>query len=360
MTVPTGPDRTGAAALDDLRARLRATRWLGLTRGVGWDRGTDPGYLRDLVGYWASDYDWRAPEERSRALPWVPFRDGWAINQVAAPDAPVVVLLHGWPDSFLRFQRVLPLLADVTVVVPCLPGYPFGPTVPDPGAASRPAMAEAVHELLAALGHQRYVVCGGDIGSAVAEAMALGRPDRVPALHLTDVSLSHLSAVPAEELTDEEREYQAGGARWSSVEGGYLHEQSTRPHTLAVGLGDSPAGLAAWIAEKLRAWSDCEGDVERAFPRDDLLTWVTLYWLTGSIGPSFAAYFERPTSLSGYVETPTAVTLFPHDLMKAPRSFAERFLNVRSWREEGSGGHFAAWEQPELFVAGVRRALDLA
>lgn len=351
------------AVVEDLRARLRATRRIPLTRGTGWDRGTDPAYLDDLLDYWAQQYDWRAHEEGIRALPWIRFGDGWALHQPASTGAgtvPTVVLLHGWPDSFLRFQRVLPLLRDVDLVVPCLPGYPFGPSVPDPGMASRQAMADAVHGLLAELGRDRYVVAGGDIGSGVAQAMALARPERVAALHLTDVPFSALFTLPQDELSETEREYLKAGTGWVQREGAYLQEQSTKPHTLAVGLGDSPAGLAAWIVEKLRDWSDCGGEVERAFPREDLLTWVTLYWVTGAIGSSFAAYAERPASGMGRVDIPTAVTLFEHDLVKAPRDYGDRAFDVRSWVEEGEGGHFAAWERPERFVAGIRRALDLA
>ena len=359
------PDRVEQPVLDDLRARLRATRLLPLARAGDWSRGTEPGYLRGVLAYWADGYDWRPHEQRLLALPWVPFGDGHALYRPAtAPtgggEPPVVVLLHGWPDSFLRFDRVLPLLDDVTVVVPCLPGYPYGPTVPEPGMAGRVAMAERVAGLLAELGHDRYVACGGDIGSAVAQALAVNHPDRVAALHLTDIPFSHLFALADDELSPAEREYRVVGRRWTQAEGAYLQQQATKPHTLAVGLGDSPAGLAAWIVEKLRGWSDCDGDVETAFPRDDLLTWLTLYWVTGTIGTSFSAYFERPTTGLGRPVAPAAVTLFEHDLIKAPREYGERVFDIRSWQEEPVGGHFAAWEQPGRFAAGVRRAIALA
>lgn len=358
MTPAPGPvDR---AALDDLRGRLRATRRVTLTHGAGWDRGTDPAYLDDLLSYWAESYDWRVHEERLRALPWVRAGAGFALHQQARdPGAPTVVLLHGWPDSFLRFERVLPLLDDVNVVVPCLPGYPYGPPVTGPGTATRPAMAEHTARLLDALGYDRYVVSGGDIGSGVAEALALARPDRVSALHLTDVPLWHLTAVPDADLSDAGRAYRDDAQTWGRREGAYLQLQATKPHTVAVGLGDSPAGLAAWIVEKLRSWSDCDGDVESVFPREDLLTWVTLYWLTGTIGSSFASYFERPTTPPDRIEVPTVVTIFPRDLVRAPRDFAERVFDLRGWSEEKRGGHFGAWEQPERFTAALRTAMHL-
>ena len=141
------------------------------------------------------------------------------------------------------------------------------------------------------------------------------------------------------------------------TEGAYALEQSTKPHTLAPGLNDSPAGLAAWIVEKLRSWSDCDGDVESVFPRDDLLTWITLYWVTETIGSSFSPYVEDPPPITEKIDVPTAVTIFPHDLVPAPRVFGERFFDIRVWQEEPSGGHFAAWERPEAYVAGLRSAV---
>ena len=358
--VTAAPERVSDVVLEDLRSRLRATRRVALTGAAGWSRGTDPDYLDDLLSYWAERYDWRTHEERIRALPWVRHGGRRALHQPAGDEAPTVVLLHGWPDSFLRYARVLPLLADVNVVVPCLPGYPHGPAVTSEGQATRPAIARGVAALPDDLGYDRYVVSGGDIGGAVAEALAAARPDGVAALHLTDVPFSHLFTIDEAELSPGEREYLDVGRAWQATEAGYSLEQATKPHTLAVGLGDSPAGLAAWLVEKLRSWSDCGGDVESAFPRDDLLTWVTLYWVTGAIGSSFAAYADRTPPGVDRLDVPTAVTVFAHDLVRAPREFGERFLDIRVWTEEPRGGHFAAWERPERFVAGLREALAIA
>ena len=346
--------------LDDLRARVRATRRVPLPPGANWSRGVDADYLTDLLAYWADHYDWRVHEERLRGAPWV--RTGSAATGMrsqhlrasgGASGAATVVLLHGWPDSFLRFERVLPLLTDLDVVVPCLPGYPYA----DPGPGmSAVAMADVVAAAVAELGHDRYVVSGGDIGSGVAEALAGAYPDRVAALHLTDVPYTHLFSVDPDELTEEERQYLSDGQAWQLAEGAYALEQATKPHTLAVGVGDSPAGLAAWIVEKLRSWSDCGGDVESVWPRDDLLTWVTLYWVTGAIGTSFAPYAERGRG-PARVDVPTVVQIFPHDLVPAPRRFAERVFDVRAWTEQPDGGHFGAWERPEAFAAGLRDAV---
>jgi pimeloyl-ACP methyl ester carboxylesterase len=353
----TPPDPVPDAVLEDLRRRLAMTRHPALPSGLGWERGMDPEYLAELVDHWAYRYDWREREARIHALPWA---DGVpALHQPAAHrGAPVAVLLHGWPDSILRFARVLPLLTDLDVVVPCLPGYPFGAPVTAPGMSTT-AMGDAVVAMLDTLGVQRCVLSGGDIGSGVATAIAARYPERVGALHLTDVPMGPLAAIPEEELTAEERDYRDRARRWQRTEGGYMHEHATKPHTLAAALADSPAGLAAWIVEKLRSWSDCGGDVESVFPREDLLTWVTAYWVTGTIGSSFSPYVE-PREPVGRLDVPTAVTLFPHDLVLAPRGFAERCFDLRVFREEPAGGHFAAWERPEAFADGLRAAVGLA
>lgn len=352
------PPPVEQAVLDDLRQRLRATRRVALTDTSGWERGTEPGYLADLVGSWAEDYAWRPHEQRIRALPWARTSRLRAVHQRADdPAATAVVLLHGWPDSVLRYQRVLPLLTDVHVVVPALPGYPFAAPLPDHDLSSAD-MGRLVAEAMAELGYRRYVVSGGDIGRGVATALASRHPDRVAALHLTDLGASAAPAGDAAAQPAEERAFRERVDRWRAAEGGYLHEQATRPHTLAAALGDSPAGLAAWIVEKLRAWSDCGGDVESVFPREQLLTWVTAYWVTGAIGTSFAPYV-KPSPAVARIAVPTVVSQFPRDLVLAPRSVAERLVDVRVWEHGTAGGHFAAWERPGEFVGFLRAALAL-
>ena len=356
----SAPRPVDESVLRDLKERLRDFRRIPLAEGVGWSRGTDPDYLDELVAYWAETYYWREHEERILDYPWVHTETGLrAIHQVAGADAPTVVLLHGWPDSFLRFERVLPLLTDVNVVVPSLPGYPYAEPLTKPGMSTA-VMADAVAAAMAELGYDRYVVSGGDIGSSVAENVGHAHADRVAALHLTDIPYTHLFTVDPSELAEEEQSYIAEGQGWQFAEGAYALMQATKPHTLAAALGDSPAGLAAWIVEKLRSWSDCAGDVESVFPRDDLLTWVTAYWVTGTIGSSFSPYVEDTPPIEGKIDVPTVVTMFPHDLVTAPRAFGERFFDVRAWDEEPSGGHFGAWEKPEAYVAGLRKAVASA
>ena len=362
MPVPVLP-AVDETVLDDLRDRLRLFRPVPTAGDHGWNRGVDPAYLAALIDYWADGYDWREHEQRIASLPWVEVSGGGvpvrAVHQRGNRGASAVLLLHGWPDSVLRFERVLPLLSDLDVVAPALPGFPFAAPVHGGGMSST-AMAEAVGEAMAELGHTRYVVSAGDVGCDVAEALAASRPDSVSGLHLTDVSQYHFLVDPPTDLSAVEQEYVAHGHRWQAAEGGYMHEQSTKPATLSVALGDSPAGLAAWILEKLRSWTDCGGDVESVFTRDELLTWITAYWVSGTIGTSFTPYAEGGGKSWGRVQAPTAFTIFPRDLVNAPREFADRHFNVQDWRELPVGGHFAAWERPEDYARGVHTAVSLA
>lgn len=362
MREQAAPPRVSSDDIDDLNRRLRAFRTVPVPPGHGWDRGVESEYFDALMASWAAEYDWRAQEERIRGL-------GWEIAGTAHPlrviHRPVekarvtVLLLHGWPDSVLRFEKILPRLGDVNVVAPALPGFPFAVPVPEGGMSSI-AMAAAVAEAMSNLGYERYVVSAGDVGCDVAEALAAAHPNAVAALHLTDVSQYHFLVDPPQDLSPQEREYARYGHHWQATEGGYMHEQSTKPHTLAVGLGDSPAGLAAWILEKLRAWTDCDGDVESVFTRDELLTWISAYWFARCIGTSFTPYAEGGAKSWPKITTPTVFTVFPRDLVNAPREFAERFFAVEQWTECGRGGHFAAWEQPDDYLSGISSAVDIA
>jgi pimeloyl-ACP methyl ester carboxylesterase len=356
------PPRIPAAALEDLRARLRAFSPVPLPPGHGWERGVDPDHLTELVAHWADAYDWPEHEARIRSLPWEragTIRPLRVVHQAVSGADRTVLLLHGWPDSVLRFERLLPLLSDVNVVIPALPGFPFALPVPE-GGASAIEMATWVGDAMADLGYERYVVSAGDVGCDVAEALAAQHPDRVAALHLTDVSQYHFLAGAPADPTPEEEAYLEHGHRWQAAEGGYMHEQSTKPQTLALALGDSPAGTAAWILEKLRSWTDGDGDVSAVFSTDELLTWISAYWLYRSIGTSFTPYAAGGGKPWPRITVPTAFTVFPKDLVNAPRRFAERVFDVRVWSEFERGGHFAAWEVPLDYEKGVRSALRLA
>ncbi|MFD5411970.1 epoxide hydrolase family protein [Streptomyces nojiriensis] len=340
-----------------MRERLQRTRRVTTPWSDDGARGISGTHLDELLERWANGYDWGVHMRRIGGFPWATVRAGDTdlrlIHQRSAdPSAPVVVLLHGWPDSVLRFERVLPLLADVHVVVPALPGFPFAAPLTAPGMSVN-RIAGIVADALDELGYARYTVSGGDVGGTVAELLAAQYPDRVAALHLTNLAPQHaLTADPAK-LAPDAAAYLDRSAQWFRTEGGYIAEQSTRPNTLAVALGDSPVGLAAWIIEKLESWSD-----ESAFTPDELLTWVTAYWITGTIGTSFATYVE-PAALPDRIDTPTALSVFPRDIKPEPRSYAEAFLNVCEYVEHRVGGHFAAWEQPEAYAGDVHRAVKL-
>ncbi|GAB3147968.1 epoxide hydrolase [Amycolatopsis stemonae] len=342
---------------DGLRERLRRTRRVALPWSDDATRGITGTRLDELLDHWAGGYDWATHERRIGALPWATVPVGGTelrvIHQRSRdPRAPVVVLLHGWPDSVLRFERVLPLLTDLHVVVPALPGFPFAAPLTAPGMSAG-RIAELVAGALAELGYPRYTLSGGDVGGTVAEVLAGAHPERVVALHLTNVAPQRaLTADPAA-LAPDAAAYLARSAQWFRAEGGYIAAQSTRPNTLAVALGDSPAGLAAWLAEKLDSWSDGP-----AFSPDELLTWITAYWVSGTIGTSFTTYTE-PVTLPARIGTPTVLSVFPHDLKPEPRSYAEAFLNLRDYVTHPAGGHFAAWEQPEAYAADVHRAVEL-
>ena len=360
--VSDAPPAASNDALNDLTLRLSRYRATDVAPVPGWSRGVPLDYLADLIEYWRSEYDWRVHEARIRSLPWTtagrehPLR---LIHQTADPAAPTVLFLHGWPDSILRFERILPKLANVNVVMPALPGYPFALPVPE-GGLSIGDMASPISDAMSDLGYERYIVSAGDVGCDVAEVLAAENPAQVAALHLTDVSQLHYLVDPPADLSDAEKEYVRHGQHWQATEGAYSHEQATKPQTLAVGLGDSPAGLAAWILEKLHGWTDCDGDVESVFSRDELLTWISAYWFDGSIGTSFSPYAGGAVKSWPRLVTPTAFTIFPKDLVNAPKEFADRFFNVKSWQEFDRGGHFAAWERPDDYLSGVRAATALA
>ena len=289
--------------------------------------------------------------------------------RAAAPAGPVLplVLCHGWPDSFWRYAKVIPLLTDpgahgadpadaFDVVVPDMPGYGYSDRPAGPPLDSI-AVAGLWAELMGVLGYPRFGAAGGDIGSHVSRYLGLDHPGRVVAVHRTDAGLPVFTGDPAD-LAPEERAWLEGAAAWGAAEGAYAAMHRTKPQTAAFGLTDSPAGLAAWIVEKLRAWSDCDGDVERRFTKDEILTNVTLYWLTGTIGSSMRMYHANaaipPAQHARRVEVPSGFSLFPGDIVRPPRAWLERTANVVRVTEPARGGHFAPFEEPELYAEELR------
>jgi pimeloyl-ACP methyl ester carboxylesterase len=291
------------------------------------------------------------------------------VSASTASTSPVLplVLCHGWPDSFWRYSKVIPLLADpgahgadpadaFDVVVPDMPGYGYSDHPAGPALDSI-AVAGLWARLMGILGYERFGAAGGDIGSHVSRYLGLDHAGRVIAVHRTDAGVPVFTGDPAD-LAPEERAYVEGIAAWGATEGAYAAMHRTKPQTAAVGLADSPAGLAAWIVEKLRAWSDCDGDVERSFTKDEILTNVTLYWLTETIGSSMRMYRANaaipPAQHARRVEVPSGFSLFPGDIARPPRAWLERTANVVRVTEPPRGGHFAPVEEPELYAEELR------
>lgn len=363
----------GDDVLDDLRDRLRRTRFHPAIADAAWLAGTDPAYLRELVGYWSDGFDWRAQEARINAFGQLTTSvDGQPIHLIHArspePAATPLLLVHGWPGSIVEFLDVIGPLTDPRahggdpadafhVVAPSLPGYPFsGPTVA-PGWHPR-RIAAAFVEIMDALGYERYGAQGGDWGYLVTSNVADLAPDRVVGLHLNFVVARPPAGQQLAITDDEQRQLDAARA-WRRTGAGYQEIQATKPHTLGAGLDDSPAGLAAWLVEKFRDWSDCGGDVERSFTKDQLLTNITAYWATVCATSSCRLYYESRQAgaaglPTGFVGVPTGVANFPAEVTKVPRSWVESSYRLVHWTHPRRGGHFAAMEVPDLFVDDVR------
>jgi len=362
------------AVLRDLRERIARTRWPDEISGSGWDYGTNLAYLRELLDYWRDRFDWRAQERKLNDLSQ--FRadvDGLDLHFVHArgggPDPMPLLMLHGWPSTFYEMTKVLPMLADPAahggdpgdsfdVVVPSLPGCGFSERPREPGM-HKTRMAELFSKLMTdVLGYERFAARGGDVGAGVVSLLALDHPERVIGIHVSDVYRPYLGP-GARYFTDAERAFFDEERTWTEREGAYDHLQATKPQTLGYGLNDSPAGLAAWIVEKYRSWSDCGGDVERRFTKDEILTQLTIYWVTETINSANRLYFERDRSprrleSGDRVNVPTAVAIFPGDIDRPPREWGERVYDVRRWTEMPRGGHFAALEEPGLLARDIR------
>jgi epoxide hydrolase len=361
------------AQLDDLRARLSAARWPSELPDVGWDYGVPLGYLRELADYWRTSYDWRAQERRLNELPQLTTTiDGANVHfahvRSPEPDALPLVMTHGWPGSIVEFLGVVGPLVDPRahgadpgdafhLVLPSLPGFGLSGPTNDRGWDVR-RIARAWAELMRRLDYERYGAQGGDWGSRV--SWELGRVDRE---HLAGVHVNMLvAAVPDDvdpaELTDDERALLARRDRYVAEMTAYMRLQATRPQTLAYALTDSPLGQLAWIVEKFKEWTDCERVPEEAVDRDEMLTNVTLYWLTRTAGSSARIYYEfaRTSTFGPPAPTgaPTGVAVFPHDVAQPIRRFAERDNNIVHWSRFQRGGHFAAMEEPDLLVEDVR------
>jgi epoxide hydrolase len=365
------------AELDELRARLRGTRWPEHETVTDWSQGVPLEYVQELCGYWADGYDWRATEARLNALPQYRTQiDRLGIHflhvRSAHADALPLVITHGWPGSIVEFLKVIGPLTDPAahggdpadafhVVCPSLPGYGFSDKPDGPGWGVE-RIATAWTRLVARLGYERYGAQGSDWGTSISASMAQQDPERVAGIHLMP-PLAPPDPATFDDLTDRERAALASLEHSDEWESGYSKEQATRPQTIGYSLVDSPAGLCAWIVEKFWAWTDCDGHPENVLTRDELLDNVMLYWLSAAGASSARLYWESIRQVNEWisgesedtVSAPTGCSIFPKELQRPSRRWAERrFPDIRYWNEPARGGHFAAFEQPELFVDEVR------
>lgn len=374
MSIERFQIRVSDEILEDLKYRLEHVRWPDPLEGSDWERGTDQSYLRSLVTYWREQFDWRAREAELNRLSH--FRcnvEGIDVHFVhergKGPNPQPIILTHGWPDSFVRYEKIIPMLTDPAryggnpedsfdVIVPSVPGFGFSNGLKRTGV-NNAYVAELWAKLMTEhLGYPKFAAAGGDIGSGVTRYLAFNHPELLTGIHLTDIGIiRNLLAVQDKSgLTEEELLYIKNTSKWMADEGGYMSIQSTKPQTLAYGLNDSPVGLAAWIIEKFHAWSDCKGDLRNSYSEDELLTNIMIYWVTNTVGSTANIYYENTHSLPplGRIEVPTGIAIFPGDVALPPREWADRNLNITRWTTMPRGGHFTAMEDPAPLAEDIR------
>ena len=363
--------RIDDAILLDLRWRLAHTRWTDSLDFAGWSCGTNVDYLRLLVDYWLSAYDWRAQEWQINQLPQFELSvEGTRLHFVHARGAgdrtiPIIVT-HGWPGSFFEMIKLIPLLTrpraardgttwSFDVVVPSIPGFGFS-SRPTTFGVNAWTTADRWVRLMTTLGYERFVAQGGDFGASINTALALRHSRRLLAVHLNYIPGSYGPPLTtAAALAADERQFQIDAAAWRDEEGAYAHVHATRPQTLASALNDSPVGLAAWLIEKYRSWADCDGDIDRRFTRDEILTHIMLYWVTETIHSSMRFYYEMrraPMTFTAtdFVKVPVGIARFAKEAPFPPRRWIARGYNIVHWSDFPCGGHFAAWEEPEMLA----------
>ena len=353
-------------AIVDLKRRIDATRWPDEAPAPAWSYGASVAYVKELLGYWRHQFDWTKAEQTLNQFDQfkvlVNGVDLHFIHQRGVGPKPMPLLLsHGWPGSVVEFNRIIPMLTDparfggnasdaFTVVAPSLPGYTLSFQ-----AGQERYSAERIADTFAqlmrdVLGYSRFAAQGGDWGSFITSRIGYAYPELVPGIHLNMLAVRRDPAM-LDPMLPEQKQFADELAHFLKEEIGYQLIQGTKPQTLAFGLNDSPAGLAAWLVEKFQSWSDCDGVIENAISRDDLLTNMSLYWMSGAIGSSFWPYYARmhgpwPVPAGKRVEVPTGYAAFPKEILRPPRSVAEQMYNITHWREFAKGGHFAALEQP--------------
>ena len=359
------------AALRDLRDRLARVRYPDEAPASPWSYGTSVDFMRELVAYWRDRYDWRGTENALNTLPQFKIRiEGIGVHFIhvegRGPRPTPLLLSHGWPGSVLEFMKLIPLLTDpaahggdaadaFTVVAPSLPGYTLS-FASNQRRFALPDIGATFDTLMLRLGYESYAAQGGDWGAFVTAWLGANRASHLIGIHLNLLPLRRDPAMFGNPDEDERR-YLRELQAFLKEETGYQWIQGTRPQTLAFALADSPVGLAAWFAEKYRAWTDCDGDPRNALTMDEMLGNICLYWFTNCIGASFWPYYARmhgPWPIDGRIDVPTGYAEFPREILRPPRTSAERVFDIRRWTVMPKGGHFAALEQPRALAEEIR------
>jgi len=377
MSIENFQIATPESDLRDLKERLSRARWPREISNSGWSQGTNLSYLNELAAYWEKQFDWRLQE--SKLNQFTHFRADVSglklhfIHKKGKGPRPIpLVLTHGWPSTFVEMLKVIPQLTDpgshggdpsdsFDVIVPSLPGYAYSEATSESGTSIWRA-ADLIHQLMhEVLGYSKFVASGGDWGAYATSYLGYKHAEHIPAIHLSFIPGGITPEISSKDapLSRAELDLLAHRQNWTQNEGGYEHLQSTKPQTIAYALNDSPVGLAAWILEKMYSWSDCEGNIETVFSKDEILTNISIYWFTRTIDSSIRLYYEtqqNPWSISPgkRIDTPTGIAVFPKELSVPPREWADRIYNVQQWTEMPHGGHFAAAEQPDLLVKDIR------
>jgi len=348
-------------AIDDLKLRISQTRWTDEIKDSGWKYGASLSYLKELAEYWLNEFDWRKVENKINQYPnYIAEIEGNKIHflhikgkgKISVP----LIITHGWPGSFLELCKLIdPLTADPAfsfdLIIPSIPGFGFSEKITSPGC-NLWFISELWSKLIKKLGYQKVIAQGGDFGAGISTALALKHPENMLGLHLNYMHSSYFPFLSqTEQLTEDEIQYQKKAADWYIKEGAYSHQHRTKPLTLGHALNDSPVGLCGWIVEKFYGWSDCNGNIESVFTKEELLSNISLYWFTKTIHSSIRLYNETTLAplhflKNDFIHTPVGIARFRKEEPFPPRRFIERGFNIQQWTDIASGGHFAAMEQP--------------
>ena len=355
-------------AIQDLKSRLIQTRWTDEILNSEWKYGTKLSYIRELTEYWLNEFDWKGTEDDINSYPnYIAGIDGIKIHFLhirSKKKNPIpLILTHGWPGSFLEMTKLTTSLTNhpalsFDIIIPSIPGFGFSQKINTPGC-NLWFIADLWSKLIKELGYEKVIAQGGDFGAGVSTALALKHPEKILGLHLNYIPGSYAPFLPSGEVfSEEENLFFKTADEWYNTEGAYAHQHRTKPLTLAYGLNDSPVGLCAWLIEKFYSWSDCHGDIENLFTKDELLSHISLYWFTQTIHSSIRLYNENSKAPlhfkeNDFINIPVGIARFHKEEPFPPRRFIERGYNVRHWTDIPKGGHFAAMEQPDLLAQDI-------